>query len=102
LIKYHKEDDALYIKLSSGKTIESEEFRDGFIVDFDKDDHIVGIEVLNVSKLENSQLIPLDGVDESSEKYNISFNRKSGKALFWKSSCKNSVCDMPVISFNLK
>jgi len=102
LIKYNRKDDALYIKLSSGKTIESEEFRDGFIVDFDKDDHIVGIEVLNVSRLENSQLIPLDGVDEKSVKYNIFFDKNRGTPFFWRSSCEENVCDMPVISFNLK
>jgi uncharacterized protein YuzE len=101
LIKYHKEDDALYIKLNSGKTIESEEFEDGFIVDFDKNDNIVGIEILNVSKIKSNQLIPLDSVEEKSEKYNISFNRESGKALFWKSSCENSMCDIPVISFSI-
>lgn len=48
--KYDPVSDALIIRLAAGKSTESEEVRDGFVFDFDEDDRVVGIEVMNASK----------------------------------------------------
>ncbi len=50
VIKYDKEADALYIKLSEGKVAESDEEKPGVILDYDVDGNILGIEVLDASK----------------------------------------------------
>jgi len=42
--------DALYIRLDESNIIESEEVREGIVLDYNKDDQVVGIEILNVSK----------------------------------------------------
>lgn len=48
-IRYDEEVDALYIQLKKGKYYESDEIKDGFIVDYDKNGRIIGIEILDVS-----------------------------------------------------
>lgn len=48
--------DALYIKLSDSKVIESEAVQPGVILDFDEYGKVIGVEILSVSKLENSPL----------------------------------------------
>ena len=53
VIKYDKEADALYIKLSEGKVAESDEEKPGIILDYDNEGNIVGIEVLNASEKTN-------------------------------------------------
>ena len=49
-IKVDKEADALYFRLDENKIFESEEVQPGVILDFDKSNHVVGFEILNVSK----------------------------------------------------
>ncbi len=49
-IKYDKETDILYIRLSDNPIIESDEERQGIILDFGANDNVVAIEVLNASK----------------------------------------------------
>lgn len=41
--------DALYIRLSKGEVVNSDQLNDNIIVDYDKDGQIIGIEVLNYS-----------------------------------------------------
>jgi uncharacterized protein YuzE len=53
VIKYDKEADALYIKLSEGKVAESDEEKPGIILDYDNEGNVVGIEVLNASEKTN-------------------------------------------------
>jgi uncharacterized protein YuzE len=48
-VRIDKEDDALYFELDDVEIIESEEVEPGVILDFDKDDRLVGIEILNLS-----------------------------------------------------
>ena len=48
--------DALYVKLSDSKVIESEAVQPGVILDFDKSGKVIGVEILSVSKLENPPL----------------------------------------------
>ena len=48
-IRYDEEADALYIKLQEGGYHESDEIKDGFILDYDIDGNIIGIEILDAS-----------------------------------------------------
>ena len=48
-VRYDEEADALYIKLREGEYHESDEIRDGFILDCDVDGNIIGIEILDAS-----------------------------------------------------
>jgi uncharacterized protein YuzE len=50
VIKYDKDIDVIYIKLTDGKVTESDEDKPGIILDYDDSGNIVGIEVLNASK----------------------------------------------------
>ena len=47
---YDPEADAAYIYLAEAEIAESEEVADGFVLDFDGEGRIVGIEVLNASR----------------------------------------------------
>jgi len=42
--------DAAYFEISSADVEETKEIEPGIIVDYDKDGHVVGVEVLSVSK----------------------------------------------------
>lgn len=42
--------DAAYIQLRDSKIVESEEVSNGIVYDFDGEDKVVGIEILNLSK----------------------------------------------------
>jgi uncharacterized protein YuzE len=60
-LKIDQEADALYLTLDESAVIESEEVAAGIIVDYDANDHVVGIELLHLSKrapdLEISRLL---------------------------------------------
>jgi uncharacterized protein YuzE len=49
-VKYDQEMDVLTIRFSEAAVEESDENRPGVILDYDKTDKIVGIEILNASK----------------------------------------------------
>jgi uncharacterized protein YuzE len=49
-VKYDKETDILYIRLSDTAIDESDEDKDGIILDYSSNGQLVGIEVLNASK----------------------------------------------------
>ena len=49
-IKVDKDTDTLYFRLDENSIIESEEIKPGVILDYDKNDQVVGVEFLNVSK----------------------------------------------------
>ena len=49
-IRYDPEADAMYIKFREGDYEISEEIREGIIVDFDKNNEIIGIEILNAKE----------------------------------------------------
>jgi uncharacterized protein YuzE len=44
---YDKASDALFVRFSDGKIVDSEEARPGLILDFDAKGHIVAIELLD-------------------------------------------------------
>ena len=56
-IKYDANTDAIYVILSDDKVVESEERSKDVIVDYNKNDEIVAIEVLNVK--DNNRTINL-------------------------------------------
>ncbi len=49
-VHYDEKVDALYIRLDDSKVTESEEVKDGIVLDYNKEDQVVGIEVLNVGR----------------------------------------------------
>ena len=61
-MKYYKDTDSLYIDLSERPSSESLEVAPGIVLDFDEQNHIVGIdidnasEILNLSELEISSI----------------------------------------------
>ncbi|MCZ2288398.1 MAG: DUF2283 domain-containing protein [Anaerolineales bacterium] len=48
-MKIDKESDALYLRLDEAEIVDSEEVQPGVILDFNKDNRVVGIEILNLS-----------------------------------------------------
>ena len=48
-IQIDREADALYIRLTEGGIVESEEVRPGVILDFDAEGQVVGVEMLKIS-----------------------------------------------------
>ena len=49
-LHYDPEVDALYLRLGDAKIIQSEEVRPGVVLDFDAQDRVVGVEILDVKK----------------------------------------------------
>ncbi|MFQ5805020.1 MAG: DUF2283 domain-containing protein [Phycisphaerae bacterium] len=47
---YDPDVDALYLRLTEAKIVESEEVRPGVVLDFDAQDRVVAVEILNVKK----------------------------------------------------
>ena len=48
-LKIDKENDALYFRLDESAIVESEEVQPGVLLDFNKNNQVVGIEILNLS-----------------------------------------------------
>lgn len=46
-LKVDKENDALYLRLDDSTIVESEEVQPGVILDFDENNRVVGIEILD-------------------------------------------------------
>ena len=55
-IEYDPAVDALYVRLTERKIIESEEVQHGIVLDFDETGKVIGVEVLNASKRDTSPL----------------------------------------------
>ena len=49
-IEYSKEADAIYVYFKEEFVASSKEIEDGVVIDFDKEGHLIGIEVLDVSQ----------------------------------------------------
>ncbi|MBS3166498.1 DUF2283 domain-containing protein [Candidatus Woesearchaeota archaeon] len=58
-ITYDKEADAMYIEFRKGEFAKNKKVDDFTIIDLDKNENILGIELLNVSKR-----IPLESLSE--------------------------------------
>ncbi|MDE3178227.1 MAG: DUF2283 domain-containing protein [Acidobacteriota bacterium] len=50
-LHYYPETDSLYIDLNSKPGTDSREISDGIVVDFDAEDHAVGIDIQHASKI---------------------------------------------------
>ncbi len=64
-LKIDKENDALYLRLDEAEIVNSEEVQPGVILDFNKDNRVVGIEILDLSLRvgkENLNLVQLETV----------------------------------------
>ena len=55
MIKYDESADALYIRLKERKYSESDEIKNGFIIDYDDNGIIIGLEILDASHYLNPQ-----------------------------------------------
>ncbi|MBI1742588.1 DUF2283 domain-containing protein [Candidatus Acetothermia bacterium] len=49
-LKVDHKNDALYFRLDESAIVDSEEIKPGVILDYDANDNVVGIEILNLSK----------------------------------------------------
>lgn len=49
-IEYDREADAMYIYFCNVKPVDNKDIEEGVTVDLDKEGHIIGIEILDVSK----------------------------------------------------
>lgn len=50
-LKYDKKEDALYIRFNDKRYFDSDEVKQGIIFDYDKSGKMVGIEILDASKI---------------------------------------------------
>ena len=48
-LKIDRENDALYLRLDEAEIVESEEVQPGVILDFNRDNRVVGVEILDLS-----------------------------------------------------
>ena len=49
-IEYDAQADSMYLRLMAGTVADSDEVRDGMVLDYDDKGNILGIEILDVSK----------------------------------------------------
>ena len=49
-VLFDQKSDALYFRLDDSKIVESEEVKPGVILDFNKKNQVVGVELLNIAK----------------------------------------------------
>ncbi len=49
-INYHPATDSLYIDFGAAKATESEEIREGVVIDLDKNGNITGVDIQHASK----------------------------------------------------
>jgi uncharacterized protein YuzE len=49
-LKIDEKNDALYFRLDESAIVDSEEVKQGVILDYDANDNVVGIEILGLSK----------------------------------------------------
>jgi len=48
-VRYDEEVDVLYIRLKETSYYESDEIREGVIIDYDKEGNVIGIEIMNAT-----------------------------------------------------
>ncbi len=49
-VEYDRESDVVYSFIRDGEVADSNEIEDGIIVDYDKFENVIGVEILNFSK----------------------------------------------------
>ena len=63
-IRYDEKSDALYIRLREVKYFESDEIKEGIILDYDREGNVIGIEILDASDY-------LDSVELSTVRFDV-------------------------------
>lgn len=61
-MKYYKDTDSLYIDLSERPSSESLEVAPGIVLDFDEQNHIVGIDIDNASQILNLSELEISSI----------------------------------------
>ncbi|MXX52400.1 MAG: DUF2283 domain-containing protein [Dehalococcoidia bacterium] len=61
-INYDSRSDMLYIGLRVSPSVESEEVAPGIVVDYDKDNKVVGIEITDGSKYADTSALAVQGI----------------------------------------
>ncbi len=61
-MKYYSDTDSLYIDLSERPSSESLEVAPGIVLDFDEQNHIVGIDIDNASKILNLSELEISSI----------------------------------------
>ena len=62
--EYDPQEDALYIRMASGKVAETEEVHPGLMLDYNENGKLLGIEILDVSKtVDNPRELALEVAD---------------------------------------
>ena len=64
-IQYDAHSDMLYLGLRMSPSVESEEISPGVVLDYDKDNKVVGIEITDGSKFADLSRLSLHGLDTS-------------------------------------
>ena len=49
-VHFDKEADAIYFRLDDSKIVESEEVKPGIVLDYNEQNQVVGVEILNAGK----------------------------------------------------
>ncbi|MDY6933426.1 MAG: DUF2283 domain-containing protein [Spirochaetota bacterium] len=53
-LKVDEKADALYLRIDESRIMESEEVSPGIVIDFNEQNEVVGVEILNLSKRSSS------------------------------------------------
>ncbi len=61
-LSYYADTDSLYIELSSKPGADSEEVRDGLVVDFDEDGNVVGLDIQHASETLDLSVLETDSL----------------------------------------
>jgi len=76
-VRYDEQADAVYIKFKDAKYYESDEIKNGIILDYDKRGNIIGIEILSAS----NHLLPVDLASIQFEVHKAVSSSKSKRAV---------------------
>lgn len=97
-IKYDNINSSLYVKLTQSTIEDSEEIKNGFIIDFDENEAIVGFEILDLKNKYNIQ-IPIENI-LGGFGLNIIYLMNKDTPLFWK-SCQCNKTNSATLSLNM-
>lgn len=56
-LHYHQDTDSLYIGLNARRGADSREITEGLVVDFDAENHVVGIDIQHASQMLDMQTL---------------------------------------------
>ena len=66
---FDKEADALYIEIQQGNFSKNKKISNSVILDLDKDENIIGLEIINVSKLGGLSPLLENQIETANPKY---------------------------------